>query len=429
MSRLEAIAAPDHRLSTALASLTAALAPAYVIRWHLGFYPTTLLEVAILATITVFAMESWRAGSIPEWRSPLVLPAAIFLVAGALSVLVAPSSLAALGLYRAYLVEPVLFGLVLVAVLRLPGRAHLVVAGFWVGGAVLGVANIVAVLRVIASHTFRTEGTPPVAIYSVANAVALFLVPLVAVAGSLLLYERRRPVRVTALVFLAIAVPAVVLTFSRGGWLALAAVAIGLAVSHPRRLWLLAALLATALTLGLVPAIRQRALFDLRFNSGESLNGRVRLWSGTVEMLRHRPITGAGLGGFTDRMGATFKNPFQITPIFPHNIVLNFWSELGLLGLLAFGWIVVATALAAWRGWRRGAPEWRPLQLGVMLALLAVVVHGLVDVPYFKNDLALEFWGLVAVPWAAWRWAAAQGAVETRAPFSPPMSQSPGRTP
>jgi len=175
-----------------------------------------------------------------------------------------------------------------VAVLRLPGRAHLVVAGFWVGGAVLGVANIVAVLRVIASHTFRTEGTPPVAIYSVANAVALFLVPLVAVAGSLLLYERRRPVRVTALVFLAIAVPAVVLTFSRGGWLALAAVAIGLAVSHPRRLWLLAALLATALTLGLVPAIRQRALFDLRFNSGESLNGRVRLWSGTVEMLRHR---------------------------------------------------------------------------------------------------------------------------------------------
>jgi len=128
-------------------------------------------------------------------------------------------------------------------------------------------------------------------------------------------------------------------------------------------------------------------------------------------------------------MGATFKNPFQITPIFPHNIVLNFWSELGLLGLLAFGWIVVATALAAWRGWRRGAPEWRPLQLGVMLALLAVVVHGLVDVPYFKNDLALEFWGLVAVPWAAWRWAAAQGAVETREPFSPPMSQSPGRTP
>ena len=37
------------------------------------------------------------------------------------------------------------------------------------------------------------------------------------------------------------------------------------------------------------------------------------------------------------------------------------------------------------------------LQLGVLLALVAVVVHGLVDVPYFKNDLCLLFWTLVAL--------------------------------
>jgi hypothetical protein len=31
---------------------------------------------------------------------------------------------------------------------------------------------------------------------------------------------------------------------------------------------------------------------------------------------------------------------------------------------------------------------------------VALVVHGLVDVPYFKNDLSLEFWTLVGLAWA-----------------------------
>jgi hypothetical protein len=39
-----------------------------------------------------------------------------------------------------------------------------------------------------------------------------------------------------------------------------------------------------------------------------------------------------------------------------------------------------------------------------LLALVAVIVHGLVDVPYFKNDLSLEFWTLLALSWAGLRW-------------------------
>ena len=36
--------------------------------------------------------------------------------------------------------------------------------------------------------------------------------------------------------------------------------------------------------------------------------------------------------------------------------------------------------------------------------MVAVVVHVLVDVPYFKNDLSLEFWVLVGLAWAGRRW-------------------------
>jgi len=35
--------------------------------------------------------------------------------------------------------------------------------------------------------------------------------------------------------------------------------------------------------------------------------------------------------------------------------------------------------------------------LGLLCAMVVIIVHGLVDVPYFKNDLAVMFWALVAM--------------------------------
>jgi hypothetical protein len=43
------------------------------------------------------------------------------------------------------------------------------------------------------------------------------------------------------------------------------------------------------------------------------------------------------------------------------------------------------------------------MQLGIVLAMVAIIVHGLVDVPYFKNDLALEFWTLLGIQFGALR--------------------------
>ena len=35
--------------------------------------------------------------------------------------------------------------------------------------------------------------------------------------------------------------------------------------------------------------------------------------------------------------------------------------------------------------------------LGLMGAMVTIIVHGLVDVPYFKNDLSVLFWILIAM--------------------------------
>ncbi len=402
LARLELGAYP---ISLGLATLTCALTPAYTIRWHIGFFPTTLLEIAILLTVAAFAYESWRLQSIPRWRSPFTLPAAIFIVAGAISVVVAPDRRAALGIYRAYLLEPIAIFFVLSTIVTSYKRALAVLGGLAAAGVVVGVANSVVVLDAIRHHTLNPAVTGPVIIYTNANDVALFLVSLIAIAGSLLLHSADGRLRQVSLAFLVIAGAATLLSLSRGGYLALAAVALGLALSHRRRWWLVGGAVAAAIVLILIPPINHRLAVEVNFSNGSNtLVGRFELWRVSLQMLEQHIVLGAGLAGFAQAI-APFWNPTHTDRfIYPHNIVLTFWSELGLLGLAAFAWIMVTGFSQGWRGWRKGASEWRPIELGVVLALVAVVVHGLVDVPYFKNDLALEFWVLLGLAGAGNRW-------------------------
>jgi O-antigen ligase len=390
-----------HAVSVTCAAAACALAPAYVIRWHVLSYPTTLLEVAILLTVAAFVIETaWRRSSV-MWRGPLTAPAGIFLLAGAISIVVAADHRGALGLFRAYLVEPMAFAVVVVTVVTSRQRALMLLAGLAVGGLVAGLANSVVVLAALRAHTLDVTLTPPVVIYNTANAVALYLVPLIAISASLSLHATQLRERLVSGVFTVLAALAVLLSFSRGGYLALAAVAVGLAVSHRLRWWLTSAGAVALGLLLLIPPFFARVRAEVDLNSGRNtLVGRFHLWDAALQMLRNRPLFGAGLSGFAAAI-APYWNPTHTDRFtYPHNILLNFWSETGLLGVVAFGWIVVAALRLSLRGWRQSGSDWRPIHLGVLLAIVAVLVHGLVDVPYFKNDLSLEFWTLVAVSWS-----------------------------
>ncbi len=385
-------------LTLVLAAVTCALTPAYTLRWHAGFYPTTVLEDAILLTLAAFAVESWRLKAMPLWRTPFTWPAAIFLVAGAISVIVPPDHRSALGIYRAYLIEPIAFFFVLNTVARQPKHALIVAIGLAAAGIVVGIANAAVVLDAVRHHTLNVAVTGPVVIYTNANDVALFLVPLIAIAGSLLLFSSDPRVRIVSGVFLVVAVSATILSLSRGGYLALAAVAIGLAIAHRRRWLLLGGAGAAAVVLLLIPSINRRVAIEIDLSNGDNtLVGRSHLWSASLQMLQHHIPFGAGLAGFSNAVAPYWNPTHPDRFIYPHNIVLTFWSETGLLGLAAFAWILVTGFTVAWRGQLAADPAWRPIHLGVFLALVAVVLHGLVDVPYFKNDLALEFWAILGL--------------------------------
>jgi putative inorganic carbon (hco3(-)) transporter len=400
----------SYRLTLYAASLTCALLPWYTVRWHIGRLPTTLLEGCLVLTIAVFLVEASVQGATIEWRTPFTVPALLFIVAGALDVIFAPDRWAALGLYRAYLLEPIAFFIVLLSVVRTLRRAYLILLGLALAALAIGLPNAFVVVQAGLQHRLDLSATPPVVIYQTANAVALFLLPVISVAGGFAAYGKGR-VRAAAVAFLLVSVPCLLLTLSRGGFLALGAVVLALALTHRRRIWYLAAAVVAGAAFALLPPISKRLAYELHFTDPHNtLVGRIPLWQATMEMLRHNLIFGAGLSGFETRI-APYWNATHIDRfIYPHNILLNFWAATGIIGVVAFAWLLLQGFRTSWAGWRPAARDWAPLHLGVLLALIGIVIHGLVDVPYFKNDLSLEFWVLLALTSASLRWIGGQAA-------------------
>jgi putative inorganic carbon (HCO3(-)) transporter len=396
---------------------TCALLPAYLVRWRIAFYPTTLLEVAILVTAFAFLVQCWRADAWPAWRSPFTVPVGLFVVAGLVSVGISPVHVQAAGLFRAYIVEPLLLFVVVMNVVRSEGRARWVLYALWLGGAAAAIPNVFVVLQAWRHHTLHLEVAAPVVFYNTPNAVSLYLVPLFAMGAAIVVHARDRRLRLAAAAFCAVAAAACFTSLSRGGYMALAAVLVALALTHRLRFWLLPAMVLGGVLVSRIPPIATRLGHEVNVSDpNNSFELRVRLWQATLRMLRDHPVFGSGLSGFAKTITPYRQGQFAEDLVYPHNIVLNFWTETGLLGLVAFAWLLVQAFRTAWRGVRRAGEAWRPYHLGVLLALIGIVVHGLVDVPYWKNDLAAEFWILLGITWAGLR-------------AEPPLADSPVAVP
>jgi O-antigen ligase len=380
-----------------------ALSPAYVIRPHVGPLPTTVLEIALLVAVAAGLYAFWD--EIP-WRNPYTWPALLLLAAATLDVIFAPDRRAAAGLWKAYFVEPVAAGAVVAAIASVRERARLLLAGLALGGTLALLANIGLEGADLLHHVLNTV-TPQVAIYNTANAIPLYQEPLLSFALAIALLGDDRRERLVAGAYALLALVGIALSYSRAGWITAVVVAM-FVLLFSRRRWLVALPVAAAgLLFALSSSVRARVLVEFSGGDKNTLLLRLPLWRSTLAMLVHRPLLGGGLAGFRQSV-EPYRDPAYHEPlIYPHNLLLNFWTETGLLGLAAFLWLAVQAVPQALGGLALN-PWARATSVGLLGLLLAFLVHGLVDVPYFKNDQSLAFWTLLGVQLGAVRSAASR---------------------
>ena len=383
-------------------AVTAACLPLYVVRWRIGPLPTTLLENLILLTIAGYCVTLWTERRLPGARTFLDIPIAVLLVAGVVAIAVAPDHIKALGTYRAYFIEAVAMFYVAVDMIRTRRDLRTFLGIAAIGGSLFALGQIVTFAIAASQHPIRL-GDAPAFLNTSPNAVALYLEPPMAFALGFVVFPSAARDRWLGLACLALIVPATILTLSRAAYLAMAVLGVVLVLTLPNRRWRIAAVAVLA-TMTLV--VLELPIVNHRLNNlAHSVTVRTSIYTQALQMLSERPIQGAGIGGFATAV-APYRPPAQAVQIYPHDLWLTTWSELGLLGLIAFAVIFFSLL---WRGWRALAGStdiWRPVIWGASGALVLYLVHGLFDSPYWKNDLSVEFWLLAALEVLAIRGAA-----------------------
>lgn len=386
-------------------AITVAAMPTYVGRVGIRPFRTNVLEVLILATIALYIAGKWR--TLPSWRpvrTGLEIPTALLLLAGLVSIAVSTDHLGALGFYRAYFIEPVVIFYIALDLMRTPDELRIVLFGFAIGTTVFAILNLGAWGIALANHRDIDLGNAPEALYTSPNSVAVFLEPAVALAAGFALYADNRRDRTVALICLPFVLVSLIATLSRAGLLTLAVLGLVAVITMPLRrvkLALLGGLVVTGIGLLQIPFIINRLYkqFDPSYPYN-TFEGRLQIWHDTLLMLKDHPIFGAGLRAYATVM-VNYVTPGHKPELYPHNLFLAMWAELGIVGLVSFS---VLLGMLLWRGWSGYAQAHgfaRPLLWGTSASFIAVTVHGLFDTPYFNNDISLEFWVIAAFEIAA----------------------------
>ncbi len=203
-----------------------------------------------------------------------------------------------------------------------------------------------------------------------------------------------------------------VLTQSRAGLLGLATGLglMGLLALARLRWWLAVGLLlvgvavATAVWSFYAPQITAVLVEQSGERSIETMQGRLQIWERAITALHEFPLTGMGINRFRVLVFdyyPTYFLPRDTDFAHAHNHFLQAGLDLGLLGLIFYLALWLGTAALAWLSWRRGATVWRRvLGLGILCALAAYFVYGLVDAVALGAKPGFIFWlllGLTAV--------------------------------
>lgn len=372
--------------------------PSYLLKAQVAGFPFTWLELAVLGTVFGWTarividyirnVQSLRdrvlrvGNAVPR---SLIVAVNLTLIGWMLATIVSIDIRASLGALKAWLLEPLALGMLIFSELktsrdrRFLERA-LLIALTWVS--VAGLVQFIAFRSSVEDGRLSSVFTP------VANYFAMFAVPLIVCATGFLMIRTHRRFAMVAAV---IGITALALSFSYGGFLSLGIgllVLIATIVPAAQRRRLVASLALFGLLAFVVLLPTRYFQEKLNFSTRSSSLVRTQIWRTAWEIGTRHPLFGIGPGtfekAFREVAPTLYHPPLEWLVAKPHNLYLNLWVETGLLGLIGtIGVFVVvfkrvfvritATAMSKVYG----------------AALVAIAVHGLVDTPIFKNDLAV----------------------------------------
>ena len=231
----------------------------------------------------------------------------------------------------------------------------------------------------------------------------LFLIPLL---FSLLLLTEKAIRRWRSVLFLLLgmAVWSLFLTFSRGAWIGcVTGICCFLFLVNKKYFFVVMVIgvMAGGVIYGLsANQTKQQARMDAGALEG-AIEWRLGLWEDTLKMIADRPLFGHGLNTYMrvfQEYRRKLNGQFEYGPTYAHNCFLQITAETGLLGLLAFLWILGRLFKETIKMIRESAAY---NMVRILIALLAgtsgFLIHSLSDNHFYSLQLVAYFWVMVGV--------------------------------
>ena len=212
-----------------------------------------------------------------------------------------------------------------------------------------------------------------------------------------------------------------ILTFSRGGWIALLVELLTIAVllfywwsiSMPPFWWTwsLPIFLGTVvglLIIGLifVEPFRVRIVSIFADRKDSSNNFRKNVWESVFQMIRDRPIIGIGPGhGAFNKVYPLYQHP-KFTALSAYSVFLETIVETGFLGFTCFMWLIVVALntgylqLSRLRETKNMEGLWL---MGAIAAIIGLLTQGLFDTVFYRPEVNTLWWLMMALIASYWQ--------------------------
>jgi len=257
-------------------------------------------------------------------------------------------------------------------------------------------------------HTIE-PGSRATAGFRTAPALGAYLAVVIPLASSLMFVPKmRRALRWCVLIVLILSVWALVITFTRGAWLAALLgmifffMVLGYLKTSARRyictglLMIVLALIATSIiTLG-------GGSTSKTLNRGTA-QWRLGVWEDSFKMIKEKPLFGHGINTYMQLFQDYRRKKdgiHQYNPTYAHNCYVQLMAETGIVGLLSFLWILFRIFLCSlpriFSGWAQDKTL-SSLSLGLLSGIFAYLVHSFFDNHFYSLQFSVYVWFLIGL--------------------------------
>jgi putative inorganic carbon (hco3(-)) transporter len=229
------------------------------------------------------------------------------------------------------------------------------------------------------------------------NRAASYLTLFLALSVSIFLTELPRFYKRLAAFTFGLGTTALVMTLSRGGWIAfvLSLMFLYFLALRQRRLSIKAPLIAAVVLLLLSILFQDVISARLYGDDQGAAYSRVPLMKLAIKIIEDNPVLGVGTNNFAAVVQQYTTPDFDgewITVV--HNKYLLVWAETGLGGLMTFLLFLGTTIRKGWQCWKLNDRLLSPISLGLTAGVVGRTGHMLVDV--FNGRMELQSLWLVA---------------------------------